>query len=105
MTGDEPESLKPETRNPISDPTEIASRWGEFLDLVSAKSIPFRLVCDDVELSGISGETVTIGTSKKHTEETFARNKELFTKFLREFFANDSLNYEMKRIERNPCRQ
>jgi len=59
-----------------------------------------RLVCDDVELLSSNGKIQIIGISKKHSEETFSRNKDLFTKFLREFFANDSLTYEMKRVER-----
>ncbi|MDP4230022.1 MAG: DNA polymerase III subunit gamma/tau [Bacteroidota bacterium] len=103
--------VQPETRSPkpeipserSHDSTPIpdaASRWGEFLDFVSAKSIPFRLVCEDIEHVGSSGAMIVIGVSKKHTEETFARNKDLFTKFLREFFAHDSLTYEMKRVEK-----
>ncbi|MEP7235953.1 MAG: DNA polymerase III subunit gamma/tau [Ignavibacteriota bacterium] len=80
--------------------SEIAPRWGEFLDSVSERSIPFRLVCDDVELLSSNGAVQLIGISKKHTEETFSRNKDLFTKFLREFFGSDSLSYELKRVER-----
>jgi len=58
------------------------------------------LVCEDVEFVSANGNTQIIGISKKHSEETFARNKDLFTKFLREFFGNESLNFELKRIER-----
>jgi DNA polymerase-3 subunit gamma/tau len=79
---------------------EIANRWSEFLEFVSAKSIPFRLVCDDVELLSSNGNIQSVGISKKHSEETFSRNKDLFTKLLREFFRNDSLTYEIKRVER-----
>ncbi|MEI8134435.1 MAG: DNA polymerase III subunit gamma/tau [bacterium] len=83
-----------------NDDPDVASQWGEFIEFVSAKSIPFRLVCEDVELLTSVGKMQTIGISKKHSEETFSRNKELFTKFLREFFANDTLTYEVKRVER-----
>ena len=79
---------------------EVSSRWGEFLDFVSAKSIPFRLVCEDVELLSSNGSAHLIGISKKHTEETFSRNKDLFTNFMREFFESDSLTHETKRIEK-----
>jgi len=101
-----PESTIPDTRHPIPDPRppipdfDIASRWGEFLDSVSERSIPFRLVCEDVELLSSINSIQVIGISKKHTEETFGRNKDLFTKFLREFFGNESLNFEMKRVEK-----
>jgi hypothetical protein len=91
---------KPQTPSQFAIDSEIASRWGDFLDFVSAKSIPFRLVCEDIELSGSNSSALTITISKKHTEETFSRNKDLFTKLLREFFANDALLYEIKRIER-----
>src|SRR5579872_4155617 len=91
------DSPKPNTQNPTP---EISSRFGEFLDFVSAKSIPFRLVCEDIEFISSNGMMQILGISKKHTEETFARNKDLFTKFLREFFGNESLTYEMKRVER-----
>jgi DNA polymerase-3 subunit gamma/tau len=93
------ETPTPDTQNP-TPASDIASRWGEFLDSLSAKSIPFRLVCDDIELLNSKGATQVIGISKKHTEETFSRNKDLFTKFLREFFADESLNYEMQRVEK-----
>lgn len=91
------ESADPIPPTPSSD---IAPRWGEFLDFVSSKSITFRMVCEDIELAGSNGITQVIGFSKKHTEETFARNKDLFTKLLREFYSNDLLNYEMKRVEK-----
>jgi hypothetical protein len=58
------------------------------------------MVCEDIELVGSDGANQVIGFSKKHTEETFARNKDLFTKLLREFFGNDSLSYEIKRVEK-----
>ncbi len=90
---------EPRTTNPVSS-SEITSRWGEFLGSVSERSIPFRLVCEDIELVSSNGATQIIGTSKKHTEETFSRNKDLFTKLLREFFGNDSLTYELKRVEK-----
>ena len=92
------ESPVPATQTPI--PENIASRWGEFLDTVSEKSIPFRLVCEDIELLRSNGLIQVLGVSKKHTEETFARNKDLFTKFLREFFENELLGFEMQRIEK-----
>ncbi|MFI5263054.1 MAG: DNA polymerase III subunit gamma/tau [Candidatus Kapaibacterium sp.] len=90
---------EPETRSPIPD-SDIASRWGEFLDSLSERSIPFRLVCEDIELLGSNNSIQLIGISKKHTEETFGRNKDLFTKFLREFFGNETLSFEMKRVEK-----
>ncbi len=89
-----------ESPNSKTSSTDVAPRWGEFLDFVSSKSIPFRLVCDDMEFVSSEGATLIIGISKKHTEETFARNKDLFTKLLREFYSNESLNYEMKRVEK-----
>ncbi len=95
-----PDSTIPETQYPDISSPDIAPRWGEFLDFVSSKSIPFRLVCDDMELVSSDGATQIIGISKKHTEETFARNKDLFTKLLREFFGNNSLTYEMKLVEK-----
>lgn len=96
------ETLSKEPLSPIlqTPSPDVASRWGEFLDFIASKSIPFRLVCEDIELLGSDGATQVIGISKKHTEETFARNKDLFTKLLREFFVNDSLLYEMKRLEK-----
>ena len=91
------DSKIPETQHLTPD---TSSRWGEFLDFVSSKSITFRMVCEDIELVNSDGANQVIGFSKKHTEETFARNKDLFTKLLREFFSNDSLCYEMKRVEK-----
>jgi DNA polymerase-3 subunit gamma/tau len=101
-----PEIPRPEAVSapaPASAPVTngaIGSKWREFLEFASERSIPFRLVMEDVELTDASGPKLVLGISKNHSAETFARNHDTFQKLLREFFASASLDFETKRIER-----
>ncbi|HET9135198.1 MAG TPA: DNA polymerase III subunit gamma/tau [Candidatus Kapabacteria bacterium] len=83
-----------------ADISEITEKWGEFIASVTATSIPFRMIEDDIEFGELRGTTIEIVVSKKHSDETFARNKEKFLTHLRQFFGNTSLGYEIKKVEK-----
>ncbi|HYM20985.1 MAG TPA: DNA polymerase III subunit gamma/tau [Candidatus Kapabacteria bacterium] len=89
----------PEVRVPIAS-SDIAMRWSDFVEELSTKSIPFRLISNDIELGEAAGNQIQIVVSKRHTEETFSRNRDSFTNTLREYFANPSLFFELKKVEK-----
>ncbi len=77
-----------------------ADKWDAFTAFLSEKSLSFRLVADDVTLVQSGGSVVTIGVTKSHTAETFARNNETFRKYAAEFFGL-LFHLETKKIERH----
>ncbi len=85
---------------PAASAGEIESRWNEFLDFIASASMIFGVVKEDMVFGHVAGSIVEIVISKKHTEETFARNKDKFTARLQEFFSNPQLNYTLKKVER-----
>jgi DNA polymerase-3 subunit gamma/tau len=104
-----PQQLSVSAPAPASAPipnTAIGSKWREFLEFAAERSIPFRLVMEDVELSDSSGTKLVLGVTKNHSVETFARNHDTFQKLLREFFASATLDFETKKTERKaPVRE
>ncbi len=83
-----------------ADLNAIADQWSVFIASVAATSVPFRMVADDIEFTLLREHIVEITVSKKHTEETFARNRDMFIAKLREFFGNQSLGIELKKVEK-----
>ncbi len=82
------------------DLNAIADQWSGFIASVAATSVPFRMIADDIEFTLLREHIVEITVSKKHTEETFARNRDMFIAKLREFFGNNSLGIELKKVEK-----
>ncbi len=84
----------------VGDLNLIADQWSEFVASVAATSVPFRMIADDIEFTLLRQNIVEITVSKKHTEETFARNRDMFIAKLGEFFGNQSLGIELKKVEK-----
>jgi DNA polymerase-3 subunit gamma/tau len=83
-----------------ADISEIREKWNEFMASVTAVSIPFRMIEEDIEFGELQGVTIEVLVSKKHSEETFARNKDKFLVQLREFFGHSTLSYEVRKVEK-----
>jgi hypothetical protein len=83
-----------------ADFSEIREKWNEFMASVTAVSIPFRMIEEDIEFGELQGVTIEVLVSKKHSEETFARNKDKFLVQLREFFGHSTLSYEVRKVEK-----
>lgn len=89
---------------PVAPPSaEVGAmeiKWTEFIDVVAAKSIPFRMISDDIEFAGLNGSSVSITISKKYTEEAFARNRDAFIEHLRQYFGDARLTIDLQKVEK-----
>lgn len=74
-------------------------RWLSFKEGLTSKSIPFKMISDDIRLAGQEGNTLTIEVSKNHTIDTFARVGHVFEEQLRVVFG-PAANYVLHRAEK-----
>lgn len=85
---------------------EIFEKWLEFKSFAAEKSVPLRLIIDDIDLKEVSGSTLRLEVSKNHSVETISRNKDTIKRILAEFFGSTTLDLETSRVERSaPLRQ
>ncbi len=83
-------------------------RWLSFKESLTTKSIPFKMISDDIRFAGQEGNTLTIEVSKNHTVDTFARVGHVFEEQLRVVFgpaANYVLHRTEKKLEAPPMPQ
>ncbi|MBS1902742.1 MAG: DNA polymerase III subunit gamma/tau [Bacteroidetes bacterium] len=85
---------------PSADVGMMEIKWSEFLESMGAKSIPFRMVSDDIEFAGLSGSSVKITISKKFTDDAFARNRDAFIEHLRQYFGEPGLTIDVSKVEK-----
>lgn len=85
---------------------EISQKWLEFKSFAAQKSVPLRLIIDDIDLKEVSGSKLLLEVSKNHSVETISRNKDTIKRMLAEFFGSAALDFETSRVERSaPLRQ
>jgi hypothetical protein len=85
---------------------EISQKWLEFKSFAAEKSVPLRLIIDDIDLKEVSGSKLILEVSKNHSVETISRNKDTIKRMLAEFFGSNALDFETSRVERSaPLRQ
>jgi len=85
---------------------EISEKWLEFKSFAAEKSVPLRLIIDDIDLKEVSGSKLMLEVSKNHSVETISRNKDTIKRMLAEFFGSNALDFETSRVERStPLRQ
>ncbi len=107
----EPIAISKPTASVVSTATqasvgEISQKWLEFKSFAAEKSVPLRLIIDDIDLKEVSGSKLILEVSKNHSVETISRNKEAIKRMLAEFFGSDELDFETLRVERSaPLRQ
>jgi DNA polymerase III subunit gamma/tau len=86
---------------PNGTPAIVATedRWQSFKEALTTKSIPFKMISDDIRFLRQDGNTLTIEVSKNHTVDTFARVGHVFEEQLRAVFG-PAANYTLHRAEK-----
>lgn len=69
-----------------SSAEEVSRKWLEFKSVIREKSIPLRLIIDDVEFKEVSGSTLILEVSKNLSVESISRNKDTIKRLLNEYY-------------------
>jgi DNA polymerase III subunit gamma/tau len=101
-------SLTPVTEavsTPTASLSDVSAKWHEFKVFLAEKSIPLRLIIDDIDLKETKGSTLVLEVSKNLSVESIGRNKDTIKRLLKEFFGS-VLDIETNKVERAaPLRQ